>query len=270
MHVSELYLYPIKSARGIALPRAELDERGLRHDRRWMLVNPDGVFISQREAHRMALIDVALLADGLLISAPAMASLRIPLVAEGTTMPARIWRDVVAAVPVDRAADEWFSTFLDRSCRLVFMPPATQRVVDRTYVAEARMVGFADAFPLLIIGQGSLDLLNERLHARGEQPVPMRRFRPNLVIAGTRAHEEDEWLHVRAGAVDVDVVKPCARCVITTVDVETAEAGAEPLRTLSTYRKQGSKVLFGQNAAHRHSGAIAVGDAVTVIRQRTQ
>jgi uncharacterized protein YcbX len=268
VHVSELYLYPIKSTRGIALEQAQLDERGFQHDRRWMLVDADGVFISQREAHPMALIDVALERDALLVSAPRMEPLRVPFTAEGSLVHATIWRDVVAAVPVSAAADAWFSTYLGRSSRLVFMPDASRRIVNRAYVKQERLVGFADAYPLLIIGQGSLDGLNEKLVARGERAVPMRRFRPNIVVADTLPHEEDEWRQISVGAVAMDVVKPCERCVITTVDIHTGAGGREPLRTLAGYRKRGSKVLFGQNAVHRQLGTISVGDAVTVVSRR--
>lgn len=270
MHVSELYLYPIKSTRGIPLQCAQLDERGFQYDRRWMVVDADGVFISQREAHRLALIDVALAGAALVIAAPGMQPLQVPLTADGPALRSTIWRDVVDAIPVARAADEWFSAFLERSVRLVFMPNVSRRIVDRSYVKQERVVGFADAFPLLLIGQGSLDALNVKLTERGEPAVPMQRFRPNIVVAQTRPHEEDDWRHVRIGEVDVDVVKPCARCVITTIDVGTAAAGHEPLRTLAGYRKQGSKVMFGQNAVHRQPGVISVGDAVTVVSRRDQ
>lgn len=265
MFVSELYVYPIKSMRGIALDRVTLDERGVRHDRRWMLVDPDGVFISQREAPRMALIDVRLRSDALLVEAPGMEPLRIPFDAGGEPVRSTIWRDAVDAVRVSPAADDWFARFLGRSCSLVHMPDASRRVVDPHYVKQERIVGFADAYPLLLIGQGSLDALNQRLAAKGESPVAMHRFRPNIVVAQSAPHAEDEWRQVRIGSIDVDVVKPCARCAITTVDVATGEAGKEPLRTLATYRKQGSKTLFGQNAVHRRAGSIAIGDHVTVL-----
>ena len=268
MHVSELHVYPIKSARGIALDRAQLAERGIVHDRRWMLVDADGVFVSQREAHRLALVDVELEAESLTVHAPGMESLRIALHAEGQPTHCRIWRDVVDAVPVSQAADGWFSEALHMDCRLVHMPNTSRRIVDRAWVKDERIVGFADAFPLLIIGQGSLDDLNQRLAQRGEPAVPMRRFRPNIVVADSEPFAEDSWMQIRIGAADVDVVKPCARCVITTIDTEAATAGKEPLRTLSGYRKTGSNVYFGQNAVHRQPGTISVGDAVKVVTRR--
>jgi uncharacterized protein len=268
MRVSELYVYPIKSARGIPLQHARLDERGFQHDRGWMLIDDDDLFISQRKLPRMALIEIAMTDAGMAVSAAGAGGVTIPLRSEGELMRCRVWKDTVDAIAVGRSADEWFSTFLETSCRLVYMPPVARRVVDPAYVPEERLVGFADAFPLLIIGQGSLDQLNEKLTKRGEAAITVRRFRPNIVVAGSRPHEEDEWEQIRIGAVDVDVVKPCARCVITTVDIATGEPGAEPLRTLSTYRKRGSKVMFGQNAVHKQLSEIAVGDAVTVTAIR--
>jgi uncharacterized protein len=268
VHVSELYLYPIKSMRGIPLDNAQLDDRGFRFDRRWMLVDANGVFISQREEHRMALIDVGLSAHVLTVQAPGMDLLRIPLEASGEPMRCRIWRDVVDAVPVSPEVHAWFSAFLGIECRLVYMPNESRRIVDQAYVPHERIVGFADAFPLLIIGRGSLDELNARLRHSGQEAVPIQRFRPNVVVAKSHAYEEDRWQHIQIGDIDVDVVKPCARCAITTVDTETAEAGHEPLRTLSTYRKENSKVYFGQNAVHRQLGTISVGDAVRVVSRK--
>jgi uncharacterized protein len=268
VHVSELYVYPIKSARGIPLKSATLTARGIEHDRRWMLVDDDGVFISQREAHRMALIDVGIRDDGLLAAAPGAGSVTIPLTAEGAPIQTRIWDDTVDAVLTTDAAHKWFSDFLGISCRLVFMPDEAKRVVNPDFTDQERMVGFADAFPLLIIGTGSLDELNQRLVKRKESPIPMQRFRPNIVVGGTRPHDEDGWEQIRIGTQTIDVVKPCARCAITTVDTETGEARAEPLRTLASYRKRGSKVMFGQNAVNRTSGDIAVGQTVEILTWR--
>ena len=265
MHVGELYVYPVKSLRGIALDRVSLDERGVRHDRRWMVVDDDDVFITQREAPRMALVDVALGPDALLLRAPGTEPLRVPLEGEGPAAHVRIWRDTVDSVRVSPEADAWLSAFLERPCRLVHMPDSSRRVVNPQWVERERIVGFADGYPLMLIGAGSLEDLNQRLVARGGAPVPMRRFRPNIVVADSAPFAEDRWLHVRIGSIDVDIVKPCERCTITTVDIATGEKGVEPLRTLSTYRKVGSNVLFGQNAVHRRAGSIAVGDPVAVV-----
>jgi uncharacterized protein YcbX len=214
------------------------------------------------------LIDVTLQAETLTVAAPGMEPLLIALETEGQTTRCRIWRDVVDAVPVSQTADAWFSEALQMDCRLVYMPDTSRRIVDRAWVKDERIVGFADGFPLLVIGQSSLNDLNQRLAQRGEPVVPMRRFRPNIVVADSKPFAEDAWVQIRIGTMDVDVVKPCARCVITTIDTEAATAGKEPLRTLSGYRKKGSNVYFGQNAVHRQPGTISVGDAVNVVARK--
>ena len=265
MHVSELHIFPIKSARGIPCDRATLDERGFRNDRRWMLVDDDNVFLTQREAPHMALIDVALRSDALVLEAPGMEKLVLPLESDGPPVRCVIWRDTVDSVRVSPEADDWFTRYLGAACSLVYMPDATRRIVNPVWVKQERIVGFADGYPVMMIGEGSLAELNERLVAAGEAPVAMHRFRPNIVIAQAPPHAEDTWRHVRIGSIEMDIVKPCERCAITTVEVATGEMGKEPLRTLSTYRKEGSKVLFGQNAVHRRAGSIAIGDHVTVV-----
>lgn len=144
----------------------------------------------------------------------------------------------------------------------MYMPDATERVVNRTYSPATRLVSLADGYPLMMIGEGSLALLNEKLTARGEPSVPMQRFRPNIVVAGVAAHEEDTWTSIRIGDVACNVVKPCERCTITTVEISTGQAGKEPLRTLAEYRKHGSKIYFGQNVIHAAAGTIRRADAV--------
>lgn len=268
VNVSALWIYPIKSCRGVAVEQFTLDDRGPHNDRRWMLVDVDGRFLSQREVPRLALVDVAI--DGARVTVAAPGRSELSFAAEDFTVPldCRVWQDSVELLHGSHAADQWFSAFLGLTCRLVHMPPATRRPVDSRYSETPRVVSLADAFPMLLIGAGSLQLLNEKLIARGEGPVPMLRFRPNVVVAGTAPHQEDEWKRIRLGDVACSVVKPCARCVTTTVEIETGIAGLEPLRTLATYRKQGSKVLFGQNVVHASAGVIHVGAAVSVDEVR--
>lgn len=268
LKVSELWIYPIKSCRGIAVEQFTLDDRGPEHDRRWMLVDGSGRFLSQRQVPRMALIDVALDGDWVRVSAPGMNDLAFDRAAANATAACTVWRDKVELEHVSAEADAWFSEFLRIACGLMHMPCATQRVVDPDYAPERRLVSLADAFPMLLIGAASLDLLNTQLARRNEVAVPMKRFRPNVVVTGTRPHEEDEWREIRIGEVDCKVVKPCARCATTTVDVATGIPGVEPLRTLATYRKQGSKVFFGQNVIHLYPGAIHVGEDVVVSINR--
>jgi uncharacterized protein YcbX len=261
-YLSGLYVYPIKSCGGVAAEELEVDERGFRHDRRWMLVDEANQFISQRELPRMALIGVRIGPDGLVASAPGMTSLQVPfLPPDGKPLRARIWDDVVETLPVGAGADRWFERSLGVKCRLVYLPEESVRPVDPDYGREGDQVGLADGFPFLLISEASLAELNARL----ERPLPMNRFRPNLVVGGCDPFAEDGWKHIRIGPITLRVVKPCARCAITTVDQGTATRGKEPLRTLATFRKHGSKVLFGQNLVHDETGILRVGDPVETL-----
>jgi uncharacterized protein len=265
MHLSGLYVYPIKSMGGIPLEAWDVDGRGLRYDRRWMLVDEDGWFISQRELPRMALIGVRIEPDRLVVVAPGMPLLELSLgTTTGKTIPARIWDDVVEASPVGDDADRWFGEFLGVRCRLVFLPDESVRPVDPDYGETGDQVGLADGFPFLLISEASLADLNARL----EQPLPMNRFRPNLVIGGCEPFAEDGWSRVRIGSITFRVVKPCSRCAITTVDQTTVVAGKEPLRTLARFRKVGNKVLFGQNLIHDGTGTLLTGDPVEILQTR--
>ena len=266
IRLSGLYVYPIKSCGGIAAEEWDVDERGLRHDRRWMLVDEANQFISQRELPRMALIGVRIDPDGLVVSAPGMPSLQVLfLPPEGHLLRAQVWDDVVETLPVGGGADRWFERFLGVKCKLVYLPEESVRPVDRDYGRAGDQVGLADGFPFLLISESSLAELNARL----EQPLPMDRFRPNLVVGGCDPYAEDGWRVVRIGSITLRVVKPCGRCAITTVDQSTATRGKEPLRTLATFRRSGTKVLFGQNLVHDGTGVLRAGDPVEVLRARS-
>ena len=261
-HLSGLYVYPIKSCGGIAVMESNVDERGLRHDRRWMLVDEANQFISQRKFPRMALIGVRIDPDGLVVSGPDMPSLQVPFAPpDGTPLRARVWDDIVETLPVGVDADRWFSEVLGVRCRLVHLPEGSARPVDQAYGRADDQVGLADGFPFLLISEGSLAELNARL----ERSLPMDRFRPNLVVRGCAPFAEDGWRVVRIGPITLRVVKPCARCAITTVDQRTAARGKEPLRTLATFRRSGTKLLFGQNLIHDETGILRTGDPVEVI-----
>jgi uncharacterized protein len=262
MHISELHIYPVKGAAGSALPRVELDAFGPRHDRRWMIVDAEGQFISQRSHPRLVLLAVALDAGALVLRSLTAGELRLPATLEaGAPTRAHVWEDTVAALDAGREAADFVSAHLESPARLVYMPDATLRQADLDYAEPGDRVSFADAFPLLLISQASLDALNARL----AEPIPMSRFRPNVVVHGAPApHAEDGWRTIELGAIPCDVVKPCARCAVTTVDAETARSGKEPLRTLDGYRRWNGQVWFGQNVIHRAHGWLAVGDAVAV------
>lgn len=259
MTLTALNVYPIKSAGGIAAESWPVDEFGLRYDRRWMLVDESGVALTQREFPRLALLRPAIDGDRLRVSAPGRAPLDLPLEpGGGVSTTVTVWDDTCAASWMGERASRWFSEFLGTACTLVHMPLSTRRPADPTYAPPGVRVSFADGFPFLLISEASLVDLNRRLPV----PLPMNRFRPNLVIDGGPAFVEDGLGAFRIGALELEVVKPCARCVLTTTDQETATRGPEPLRTLATFRKVGGKVMFGQNVVHRGTGHLAVGDAV--------
>ncbi len=266
MTLTDLFIYPIKSLGGIRLTEAVVEPRGLRHDRRWLLIDPQTRrFQTQRTDAALALLEVTISAENLTVrhrERPEFGPFAVPLTAPETApIDVVIWDDTVAALPVSAAADAWFSAALGRPLQLVYMPESTHRPADLVRAPTAT-VSFADAYPFLIIGQAALDELNRRLVANGEVPVPMDRFRPNLVFSGGEPHLEDTWADFRIGTVGLRGVKPCARCVVTTIDQQTAVAGKEPLRTLSRYRREGSKVNFGQNVVPRTEGVLRVGEGV--------
>jgi uncharacterized protein YcbX len=263
--LSQIFIYPIKSLGGIALDKALVQQRGLQYDRRWMLVDAQGHFLSQRTFAEMALLQVQLLPAGLQVthrSRPELAPLLVPYeTASQNNLQVMVWEDSCEALEVSAVANAWFSQALGLPCRLVFMPDNSRRQVDLQYARAGDITSFADAFPLLLIGAASLADLNARL----SQPLPINRFRPNLVFSGGSPFEEDAWSHFRIGDHLFQGVKPCARCVVPTIDQQTARKGMEPTRTLATYRQQGHKILFGQNVLALTPGhTLAVGDTITV------
>ncbi len=261
MRLTEIHVYPVKGARGIALTRSHVLVGGLRHDRRFMLVDEHGKFISQREHRRLALVTTAIDGDALVIGAGEDRA-RVPLGPEGTAhRRVRIWHDAVDALEVAGEASALVSSFLGSRCALVFMPDQVVRPVDPRYALPQDRVGFADGFPVLLAAQASLDDLNAQL----DTPVPMDRFRPNLVVAGGAAFDEDRHERVVVGGIAFRMPKRCERCVVTTVDQATAEVGVEPLRTLARYRRVGNSVYFAQNLVPDAEGEVAVGDAVAYL-----
>lgn len=255
--LSSLWLYPIKGARGTSVASAEVGDRGLVGDRRYMVVDPEGGQITQREVAKLALVVPALEPDGLSIDAPGMPTLRVGR--EGERRTVTVWSSSVEAFDVGAGA--WFSEVLGRSCGLVYMPDTARRPVNPKYDDSGAIVSFADGFPFLLANEASLADLNGRLDA----PLPMNRFRPNLVVRGAEAWAEDHWDRVQIGAIQFSVPKPCDRCVVTTIDQSTAIAGKEPLRTMATFRSRDGKVWFGENLVHHAQGTLTVGDAITVL-----
>ncbi|MGB3180055.1 MAG: MOSC N-terminal beta barrel domain-containing protein [Cyclobacteriaceae bacterium] len=264
-YITDLYIYPVKSLGGIRLESSQVTNRGLAYDRRWMLVDCQGMFLSQRKHPRMSLVKIRQADGG--FEAYTESGDREPLFissqpATGDKVPARVqvWDDEVAAIAVGKDADEWFSKVLDMTCRLVYMPDKSDRQVDTQYATSGEQVSFADGYPYLLIGQASLDDLNSRM----PETMDMDRFRPNIVFAGAEPFSEDSWKHFTVKDILFHAAKPCARCVLTTVNQQTAEKGPEPLKTLATYRKFGNKILFGQNLLHRGAGTLSAGDSILV------
>ncbi len=277
LRVASLHVHPVKSLRGVAVDAADVGDLGLALDRRWMLVDDAGVFLTQREDARMALLHTSLvappgadasgpvtLAHGVRVHAPSGATIDLaPPAPDARRRRVRIWAHEVEACDGGADLDAWFSDALGRPCHLMWMPDDARRPIDHDAATSDDRAAFSDAFPVLVASQASLDDLNARLAARGQPPVTMERFRPNVVVAGDAApYAEDDWGRVRVGDLALDLVKPCARCVVTTIDPDTARGGAEPLRTLNEYRKVGGKVMFAQNALVRAGGPVRVGDAV--------
>ena len=264
MHLSEIWIYPVKSLGGIRIKEAKVEGKGLQYDRRWLIVDENNVFITQRIFHQMALIDVALEAEGLRIferKDPAN-SITVPYEpVSATPLSVKIWDDHADVLTVTDEADAWLSQQIGQPVKLVMMPESTARKADPNYAKNGENVSFADGFPFLVISQSSLDDLNTRL----ENPISMIRFRPNFVVADTLPFEEDQWKRIRINDMDFEIVKPCARCVLTTVDPSTGEKGPEPLKTLASYRRVNNKVLFGQNMVTSSLGMIREGDELSVI-----
>lgn len=264
MHLSEIWIYPVKSLGGIRLKEAKVEGKGLQYDRRWLIVDENNVFITQRVFHQMALIDVALEDEGLKIFERKNPENSITVPYEPISakpLSVKIWDDHADALTVMDEADAWLSQQIGQAVKLVMMPESTERKADPNYAKNGENVSFADGFPFLVISQASLDDLNTRL----ENPISMVRFRPNFVVAETLPFEEDQWKRLRIGAMDFEIVKPCARCVLTTVDPATGEKGTEPLKTLASYRRVNNKVLFGQNMVTSSFGMIREGAELNVI-----
>jgi len=262
LQISHLYIYPIKSLGGIQLKSAEVTSRGFKYDRRWMLVDEQSRFLTQREHSQMALIKVAIETDGLLVSHHLYGSIKVPFEFDATTLhEVAIWDDTTTGIYVNHSIDDWFSNVLDIRCRLIYMPDDTEREVDQRYAQPGMITSFADAYPFLLIGQASLDDLNSRL----DDALPMDRFRPNIVFTGGEAFEEDLMNQVNISGISFYGAKLCARCVMTTVDQQTGTKAKEPLKTLARYRSKNKKILFGQNLVHQGEGFVTVGDTLDVL-----
>ncbi|ASU34507.1 MOSC domain-containing protein [Mucilaginibacter xinganensis] len=270
LQISELYIYPIKSLAGIKVKNARITPTGFEHDRRWLLIDENNAFLTQREHHQMALLQVTIKNDGLLVTHKInQKSIPVPFndpSIKYSEVTVSIWDDTCRALLVSNHADKWFTEMLGINCRLVYMPDETKRAVDPRYAPSDAVTSFADAYPFMMIGQASLDDLNNRM----PEALPMNRFRPNIVFTGGGPYEEDLYAHFTVGGISFYGVKLCARCVLTTVNQENAKKGKEPLKTLASYRFKNNKILFGQNLVHDGEGEIAVGDEIKVFQKHIE
>lgn len=278
MEISEINVYPFKSIGGISLDKSIVEKRGLQYDRRWMLVDENADLITQREFPKMALISTKLKNEGLEISTTGFENIFVPLKTNRQLkIEVRVWKSFCQAVVLDDEINQWFSEVLQTNCRLVFMPDDTKREVNKIFNNGDDIVSFADGYPILVIGENSLKKLNEKL----DKKIPMNRFRPNFVVKDSEGFEEDRWKEIKIGETIFRVTKPCARCVITTIDQQTGITDIkEPLSTMAAFRKaidvfpndykkldlKKNDVLFGQNLVAENFGReINIGDEVEVL-----
>lgn len=258
--LTEIWIYPVKALGGIRLNSSQVFEKGLCHDRRWMLVDENHVFMTQRDFPQLSLFKLSMQENSFRIVHEEN-SIALPFNSEGIheCVETVVWDDPVSTLEVSKGHSEWFSREMGTTCKLVSFPEENPRPVPDAYQIKHEQVSLADGYPLLIIGQSSLDDLNARL----EHPVPMNRFRPNLVFAGGVAFEEDYWRNFSIGANRFSGVKPCARCTVPTVNQDTGAKGKEPLATLSRYRARAGKVFFGQNVLAIDHNEIREGDEIS-------
>ncbi|MGM0769856.1 MAG: MOSC domain-containing protein [Pseudomonadota bacterium] len=258
MRVHSLFLYPVKSLAGIPVSSFAMDDFGPQGDRRWMIVDSERQFVTQRNYPELARVATSMERECVTVAIPGEGEFRLQ--ATDTGVRVRVWRDWVKATCGAEAASAALSRFCGIDVRFVYMPGNSFRRVDAGRVSDARRVSFADGFPFLVTNLASLEELNRRLPA----PVGMSRFRPNIVVEGAEPWQEDHWRELLIGQRSFSLVKPCSRCVMTTVDPLTGvkDAGLQPLRTLGQYRRTADGVIFGMNAIHESPGRISVGDPV--------
>ncbi|MEV5874588.1 MOSC N-terminal beta barrel domain-containing protein [Streptomyces sp. NPDC052101] len=268
--VQSIHVHPVKAFQGHAPREAVVEPWGLAGDRRWTLIDDGGKVVTQRQQPRLALAAAELLpGGGVRLSAPGRAPLTVSVPEPVGTEPADVLGTKVEVVPAAPAAHAWCSAYLGADVRLVHMDdPVGRRPIDPEYALPGETVSFADGYPLLVTTTASLGALNsliaEGTHAH-EGPLPMNRFRPNVVVAGTEAWAEDHWSRISVGEVVFRVARESGRCVVTTVDQDTAVRGREPLRTLARHRRVGTRLVFGQNLVPLTPGTIRVGDPVRVL-----
>ena len=259
--LSEIFIYPVKSLAGIKVSNWSVNEKGLLHDRKWMLIDNNNQFLSQRRLPKMVLIKTQITDCELILSTPSSGSISLPLDPDdGDDCKITIWNDQYSAKTTTKYADQWLSDFLGIKCKLVYQPDDIVRAVDPDYALATDKVNFSDGFPFLIISTASLNSLNQ---AMGLQ-LPILRFRPNLVISNCESYAEDSWREITINGIGFRLPKPCSRCSVPTIDIETAQTNKEPLTTLNRLRKWNKHVYFGQNALHNSQGELRIGHTIEI------
>jgi uncharacterized protein YcbX len=262
--LTQINIFPVKSLSGISLQESLVEERGLRFDRRWMLVDSENMFITQRLFPKMIFIEVKI-ENNFLTFHHRRKNLE-PLKISLSEFPehkikVQVWEDFCDSLEYKKEINDWFSEALSFNCKLVYMPDFSGRKTSIKYFVESKNVSFADGYPFLIIGEESLNYLNTKLSS----PISMIQFRPNFVFTGGNPHDEDNWKDIKIGDVKFSVVKPCARCVITTIDQHSGNKSKEPLATLNTYRNFNNKIMFGQNVVSHENGIVKVGNLINLL-----
>lgn len=259
--LSAIYVYPVKSLAGISVRSWPVVKTGLKYDRKWMLIDNECQFLSQRRLPKMALINSAMTEHSLILSAPGMNDLTLELEPKsGNVINSTIWHDQVDTLAISAKADNWFTQFLQTECRLVYQPDTAIRPVNPNFAKADDQTSLSDGFPFLLVSEHSLTALNRTMQLN----LPITRFRPNLVVSGCEPYAEDIWREITIGTIGFRLPKPCARCSVPTIDHETGITGKEPLTTLNRLRKWQNKVYFGQNALHDGLGILSVGDTVLI------
>ena len=271
MTVTGIYRYPVKSCRGEWLPAACVEPWGLAGDRRWMIVDDDGLVLTARERPPLLLVTPVVEPDAIRLTAPGLPELTVSIPSvrrDRDLVPVVVWDSKLVATPTGEEVGNWLSAVAGEPVRLVYLDDPTRRRTNPAYSRDTDRVSFADGYPLLLTSTGSLDELNRWLTGDGERAVPMTRFRPSAVVAGAPPWAEDRWRRVRVGSVVMRVVKPCGRCVVTTIDQITGERGSQPLKMLGRHRNIGRQLVFGQNLIPDSGGVIRVGDQVEILSSR--
>lgn len=257
--ISELAIYPVKSMRQVQLKTSQMHMGGLKHDRRWMVVDSQGVMITQRKISRLCLIQPELINPevdcSLSLNAAGMPEIKVSVPDGSTKRNVKVWDDECRAYDAGDEVANWLSQFLDLECRLVYFPENEIRIVDQDYAQANDHTAFSDGFPILLTTQASLDDLNSRM----DEVIPMARFRPNIVVSGCDAFAEDNWKQLKVGDITLRLVKPCSRCVVPSIDIDTADRCKQPIKTLMSYRHWDHHIYFGQNVVADGEGVIEIG-----------